>query len=384
MIRTSLAIVGILAIGSQLTQAQDTVSVDLVVNNQIRKVVVQLNPEAAPQTCENFKRLAQSGFYKGLAVHRAIPGYIVQMGDPYTKDASQKETWGTGGPDYTVPAEIKLPHIRGAIAMARLPDSRNPNRASNGSQFYFALDDLDHLNGQYTVFGRVVNGIEHLDYISEQTVDTNDVPINRIEISAVTAAGEAAPTKVLAPVAAAASGVVGSVSGDGSGAVREAPAKMLSAATGGVRGAGGAVAGVIPDRISMPKMPSFGRKDSGAGENVDAAPVEEIAEIPVEETAVDVGETPDKKRRLPTISRPKMPSFGRSKDEPVSLEEMPAPEAPATEAPAIRAAIITDIPPETAPVEEDPETGKKRISLRPKKQEEKEQGAMSRAIKRIW
>ncbi|MEM1297549.1 MAG: peptidylprolyl isomerase, partial [Verrucomicrobiota bacterium] len=305
MIRFSLAIAGILAIGSQLTHAQDTVAVDLVVNNQIRKVVVQLNPEAAPQTCENFKRLARSGFYKGLAVHRASPDYIVQMGDPFTRNASQKELWGTGGPDYTVPAEIKLPHIRGAIAMARLPDSRNPSRESNGSQFYFALDDLDHLNSQYTVFGRVINGIEHLDYIAEQTVDTNDVPINRIEISAVSVAGETTPTKVLAPVAAAASGVVGSVGGDGSGgAVREAPGKMLSAAGEGMRGAGGAVAGVIPDRIAMPKMPSFGRKDGGSVESEEPPAPEEVFELAVEETPADEEQVVDeKKRRLPTISR---------------------------------------------------------------------------------
>ncbi len=382
MIRTFLAIAGILAFGSQLTQAQDTVAVDLVVNNQIRKVVVQLAPDAAPQTCENFKKLARSGFYNGMAVHRAIPSYIVQMGDPLTKDNAQKEAWGTGGPDYTLPAEIKLPHIRGAIAMARLPNSRNPNRASNGSQFYFALDDLDHLNGQYTVFGRVVSGIEHLDYIAEQTVDTNDVPMNRIEISSVSMVGETSPTSVLAPVAAA----VGNV-GDGSGAVREAPGKVLNAAGEGMRGAGEAVAGVIPDRISMPKMPSFGRKSEGDLEDAVGSD-EVVTEIPVEEVAVDES-FDEKKRRLPNISMPnfsnsipKLPSFGRSKDEPVSQDEASA--APPTEAPAIRAAIISDVPAETGSVEEDPETGKKKLSLRPKKQEEKEAGVMGRAIKRIW
>jgi cyclophilin family peptidyl-prolyl cis-trans isomerase len=115
-------------------------------------IVVSLDAKAAPQTVNNFVFLANQGFYDGLTFHRVEPGFVIQGGDPAGK--------GTGGPGYTIPAEIKLPHVEGAIAMARLPDQANPKRDSSGSQFYITLAPTPGLDGQYTAFGQVTQGMD--------------------------------------------------------------------------------------------------------------------------------------------------------------------------------------------------------------------------------
>jgi peptidyl-prolyl cis-trans isomerase B (cyclophilin B) len=108
---------------------------------------------------------------------------MIQGGDPNTKGQDQS-TYGKGSPGYTLPAEISLPHDRGAVAMARLPDSVNPNRDSNGSQFYICVAPCPTLDGQYTVFGQVISGMDVADHISEQDRDAKDDPLNRIEMTA--------------------------------------------------------------------------------------------------------------------------------------------------------------------------------------------------------
>ena len=115
-------------------------------------IVVALDASAAPQTVNNFVFLANQGFYDGLTFHRVVPGFVIQGGDPLGT--------GTGGPGYTVPAEIKLPHVEGAIAMARLGDQQNPQRASSGSQFYITLAPTPNLDGAYTAFGHVTSGMD--------------------------------------------------------------------------------------------------------------------------------------------------------------------------------------------------------------------------------
>lgn len=115
-------------------------------------VVVSLDASAAPQTVNNFVFLANQGFYDGLTFHRVEPGFVIQGGDPLGK--------GTGGPGYTIPAEIKLTHVEGAIAMARLSDQVNPKRDSSGSQFYITLAATPFLDGQYTAFGKVTSGMD--------------------------------------------------------------------------------------------------------------------------------------------------------------------------------------------------------------------------------
>jgi peptidyl-prolyl cis-trans isomerase B (cyclophilin B) len=145
---------------------------------------IEFFPGEAPATVDNFKKLTRDGFYKGSAVHRAFPGTLVQMGDPLSKKKDRSKV-GTGGPGYTLPAEIRRKHTKGAVATARLPDKVNPQRHSNGSQFYLCLIPQPKLDGQYTVFGQVVQGMETLEVISNQPTDTNDYPVERIELTKV-------------------------------------------------------------------------------------------------------------------------------------------------------------------------------------------------------
>ena len=148
-------------------------------------VMIELFPNDAPQTVNNFIDHCDSGFYNGLAFHRAIEGFLVQTGDPLTSDESARIKWGTGGEDKTIPAEIKLHHRVGAVAMARRSDKVNPERRSNGSQFYVTLGNYGAIDGKYTVFGQVVSGLETIKRISIMPVDANDCPVARIEIKSI-------------------------------------------------------------------------------------------------------------------------------------------------------------------------------------------------------
>jgi len=117
------------------------------------EIRIELFPEDAPKTVESFVTLAKKGFYDGLTFHRVVPGFVVQGGDPKGD--------GTGGPGYTIKAEFnKRKHVRGTVAMAR---AQHPDSA--GSQFYITFGPQPHLDGQYTVFGQVVAGMEHVDGI---------------------------------------------------------------------------------------------------------------------------------------------------------------------------------------------------------------------------
>jgi cyclophilin family peptidyl-prolyl cis-trans isomerase len=127
-------------------------------------IVIELHPEDAPQTVANFLKLVSHGYYDSLTFHRVVPGFVIQGGDPNSRDANPFND-GEGGPGYTIPAEIKAKHVKGAVAMARQPDPVNPERASNGSQFYIALRELTQLDGAYTVFGQVVSGWATVDSI---------------------------------------------------------------------------------------------------------------------------------------------------------------------------------------------------------------------------
>ena len=129
-------------------------------------IAIALDPRAAPKTVANFRKLVANGFYDSLTFHRVVPGFVIQGGDPNSRDENPFND-GEGGPGYTLPAEIGLRHVKGAVAMARRPDSVNPERASNGSQFYIALTDLPRLDGAYTVFGRVVAGWDAIERIVE-------------------------------------------------------------------------------------------------------------------------------------------------------------------------------------------------------------------------
>lgn len=123
------------------------------------KIVIELYPKAAPKTVDNFETLVKKGFYNGLTFHRVVPDFVVQGGDP--------DGTGTGGPGYTVPAEIGEKHLRGSVATARTSDQVNPKRESSGSQFYICLEPQPGLDGQYTVFGGVISGMSAVDQIKK-------------------------------------------------------------------------------------------------------------------------------------------------------------------------------------------------------------------------
>lgn len=135
---------------------------------------------------DNFVKLAQKGFYNGILFHRIIKDFMIQCGDPYTKDSTKVAQYGTGGPGYTIPAEFvsEYTHKKGAIAAARRGDQVNPAKESSGSQFYIVQSEAgcQHLNGQYTVFGEVVDGLEIIDKIAAEPTDQRDRPFNKVQI----------------------------------------------------------------------------------------------------------------------------------------------------------------------------------------------------------
>ena len=186
--RSVLALV--LVFAAPLLHAQ-TLGPDVVVMNikigkerELRRVVIGLYDNTAPQHAENFKELARTRYYKGMQFHRAFPGTLVQTGDPYSRRGPNVRS-GTGGPGWTIPAEIRLPHRKGSVAAARLDTKINPARVSNGSQFYVTLKPMPALNGQYTVFGRVLEGLEHLEEISRQRTDRNNFPLEKVVIKRI-------------------------------------------------------------------------------------------------------------------------------------------------------------------------------------------------------
>ncbi|MCB0734070.1 MAG: peptidylprolyl isomerase [Flavobacteriales bacterium] len=144
--------------------------------------------KGTPMHRANFHKLVGQGFYDSTEFHRIIPNFMIQGGDPLSKDDNRNND-GTGGPGYTIPAEIdssKYKHIVGAVAAARQSDDVNPLRASSGSQFYIAVSEsgTKHLNGAYTVFGRVLNGIETANTIVGQPRNTgNNRPNERIKMA---------------------------------------------------------------------------------------------------------------------------------------------------------------------------------------------------------
>ncbi len=154
-------------------------------DKQTQQVVLGLYDGAAPLTVANFKDLVGKKFYNGMRFHRVFPSTLVQTGDPKSRRGDADRS-GTGGPGYTLPAEFGGKHVRGAIAMSRLGDTVNPSRASNGSQFYVCLTALPKLDGKYTVFGEVLEGLDVLEGISNQQTDSNDFPLAKIVIKSIT------------------------------------------------------------------------------------------------------------------------------------------------------------------------------------------------------
>ncbi|MDW0120600.1 MAG: peptidylprolyl isomerase [Nitrososphaeraceae archaeon] len=135
-------------------------------------ITIEFFPQVAPNHVSNFEKLAESGFYNGTIFHRIVKGFVIQGGDPNTKNSTDKAAWGTGDPGYRIDSEFSnMPHERGIVSMAR---SSDPNSA--GSQFFIVLNDSKFLDNQYTVFGRVVNGMDAVDKIAALATVQNDQP----------------------------------------------------------------------------------------------------------------------------------------------------------------------------------------------------------------
>ena len=150
--------------------------------------LIEFFPEDAPNTVHNFLKLVESGYYDGIVFHRIIPGFMIQTGDPNTKDPDvDRSLWGQGGPGYQINEEFNtIQHDRGIVSMAR---SNHVDTA--GSQFFIMHEDANHLDGQYTAFGRLIPGIPAsfyaLDLIAALGTDANNAPLNLLETTILTA-----------------------------------------------------------------------------------------------------------------------------------------------------------------------------------------------------
>jgi peptidyl-prolyl cis-trans isomerase B (cyclophilin B) len=158
-----------------------------VIQTSAGEMTIEFWPEVAPKTVENFKTLARKGFYDGTAFHRIIKGFMIQGGDPNTKDPAKEATYGTGGPGYSIKAEFNdRPHVHGVISMAR---SADPDSA--GSQFFICHGEASSLNGKYTAFGKLIKGDDVLDKIADTPVAPNPAsgepskPTVRVEVQSI-------------------------------------------------------------------------------------------------------------------------------------------------------------------------------------------------------
>jgi peptidyl-prolyl cis-trans isomerase B (cyclophilin B) len=148
-----------------------------IIETKFGNMGVRFFPDVAPNHVNNFVELAKKGFYDGTIFHRVIPNFMIQGGDPNSKDPDRSKH-GMGGPGYTLKAEFNnKPHKRGTLSMAR---SGHPDSA--GSQFFICVADASYLNQKYTVFGEVVSGMEVADKIVSQAKDAKDNPLERIEV----------------------------------------------------------------------------------------------------------------------------------------------------------------------------------------------------------
>ena len=144
-----------------------------------------------PKHRDNFSKLVSEKYYDGVRFHRVIEGFMIQTGDPFSRDTSMINAWGTGGPNYTIPAEFvnEYWHKKGALAAARKGDLANPTKASSGSQFYIVHDENAclHLDGQYSIFGEVIEGLDIIDKIAAVATDRYDRPYEDVIIERITA-----------------------------------------------------------------------------------------------------------------------------------------------------------------------------------------------------
>lgn len=178
------------AAGEMKGMIKDTLTADklpenLFLNIKVRDygaMKIRFYTKDAPKNVTNVANLAIKGFYNGLTFHRIVPGFVVQGGDPKGD--------GTGGPGYTIAAEIKRKHDKGALAMARTGDAVNPKRESSGSQFYLCLQPLPQLDGQYTVIGQITEGMDVLGKVGAVKTLPGDRPEKPVVMEQVFVTGD--------------------------------------------------------------------------------------------------------------------------------------------------------------------------------------------------
>ncbi|HEU4684957.1 MAG TPA: peptidylprolyl isomerase [Nitrospira sp.] len=176
---TSLYCGAMVGAADKAGKAEPAKSPRAIIKTKFGEMEIAFFPDKAPNHVNNFVKLAKSGFYNGTIFHRVIPGFMIQGGDPNTKDPNKPETYGMGGPNERVKAEFNdIPHRRGIVSMARTND---PNSA--GSQFFIVVKDSNFLDGQYTVFGEVVKGMDVADKIVNLPRNPRDLPSERAEMT---------------------------------------------------------------------------------------------------------------------------------------------------------------------------------------------------------
>jgi peptidyl-prolyl cis-trans isomerase B (cyclophilin B) len=157
-----------------------------VIKTTAGELVLEFWPDVAPKTVENFKTLAKKGFYDGTAFHRIVKGFMIQGGDPLTKNPAMEDDWGTGDPGYKIKAEFSdRPHQRGVISMAR---SQHPDSA--GSQFFICLGNASFLDRNYTAFGQLIGGDDVLGKIGDTPVKAGNSgekskPLTRVGVESI-------------------------------------------------------------------------------------------------------------------------------------------------------------------------------------------------------
>ena len=170
LINLLAAILAVASVNAEEQKPMNSANEVAVIKTSEGEMVAEFWPEVAPNTVENFKKLARSGFYDGTAFHRIVKGFMIQGGDPLTKDPAKESRYGTGDPGYKIKAEFNdRSHERGVLSMAR---SSDPDSA--GSQFFICLANVSRLDHQYTTFGKIIKGDDVLGKIGDTEVTMSD------------------------------------------------------------------------------------------------------------------------------------------------------------------------------------------------------------------
>ena len=186
LINLLAAILAVASVNAEEQKPMNSANEVAVIKTSEGEMVAEFWPEVAPNTVENFKKLARSGFYDGTAFHRIVKGFMIQGGDPLTKDPAKESRYGTGDPGYKIKAEFNdRSHERGVLSMAR---SSNPDSA--GSQFFICLANVSRLDHQYTTFGKIIKGDDVLEKIGNTEVTMSNSgerskPTKRVTVESI-------------------------------------------------------------------------------------------------------------------------------------------------------------------------------------------------------